>query len=85
MNQVKSRVRCCFGINLPREIPREQRLINRPSLEEISANEPADQAIAIAYRKYGCKLKEIADHLGVHYTTASRRLRRQEAALSTNA
>jgi DNA-directed RNA polymerase specialized sigma24 family protein len=61
-----------------REIPREQRLINRPPLEKILAKEPVSHAIAIAYREYGYKLKEIADCLGVHYSTVSRRLRREE-------
>lgn len=68
------------GSSAFREIPREQRLINRPSLAEVFANEPDDLAIAAAYRQYGYKLKDIADYLGVHYSTVSRRLRKQEAA-----
>jgi hypothetical protein len=66
------------GSSMLREIPRKQRLINRPPLEKVLAEEPASHAIAIAYREYGYKLKEIADCLGVHYSTVSRRLRRQE-------
>lgn len=66
------------GSGMLREIPRKQRLINRPPLEKVLAEEPASHAIAIAYREYGYKLKEIADCLGVHYCTVSRRLRRQE-------
>ncbi len=26
-----------------------------------------DRAIAVAYQKYGCRLREIAEYLGVHY------------------
>jgi len=66
------------GSGMLREIPRKQRLINRPPLEKVLTEEPASHAIAIAYREYGYKLKEIADCLGVHYSTVSRRLRRQE-------
>jgi IS30 family transposase len=41
-------------------------------------------AIAEAYREHGYTMKEIADHLNVHYATISRRLRRHELAKSTN-
>jgi DNA-binding MarR family transcriptional regulator len=36
--------------------------------------------IATAYREYGYKLKEIADFLGVHYSTVSRRLHDHESS-----
>ena len=61
-----------------REVPREQRFVNRPSLEEVFASESQDRAVLAAYREHGYKLKEIAAFLGVHYSTASRRLKRQE-------
>jgi putative transposase len=35
-------------------------------------------AIATAYRTYGYTLAQIAEHLGVHYSTVSRRLRKLE-------
>ena len=62
------------------EIPREQRLVNRPSLQEVFASVPGENAIATAYREYGYKLKEIADFLGVHYSTVSRRLHAHESS-----
>jgi len=36
--------------------------------------------VAVAYRGYGYTLREIAEHLGCHYSTVSRRLHRQETA-----
>ena len=58
------------------EIPRAQRQPLRPSLEELF--QEGDQAVLVAYRHYGYRLNEIADHLSVHVTTASRWLRRLE-------
>jgi len=61
-----------------KEVPQAQRLANRPALGEIFQNRAVDEAIALAYREYGYTLQEIAAHLGVHYSTVSRRLRRFE-------
>jgi len=61
------------------EVPRAQRQPVRPCLEEILAG-AGDQAILVAYREWGYRLREIAEHLGVHYATVSRRLARLEAA-----
>jgi len=61
------------------EIPREQRFVNRPSLEDIFASAEEGRAIAAAYRQHGYLLREIAAHLGVHYSTVSRRLQKREA------
>ncbi|MHB9155579.1 MAG: transposase [Endomicrobiales bacterium] len=57
------------------EIPRAHRKPLRPSLSEI-----LDQAngIKIAYSEHGYRMKEIADFLGIHYATVSRRLKRLE-------
>jgi RNA polymerase sigma factor (sigma-70 family) len=61
------------------EIPRKQTQAKRPSLKEILARQGSrEQHIATAYRRFGYRLKEIADHLGVHYATVSRRLTRAE-------
>jgi len=60
------------------EIPRIQREGVRPLLERIFAEAPVDEAIAVAYREHGYTMKAIADYLGVHYATVSRRLRRRE-------
>lgn len=59
------------------EVPRVQRHPVRPRLEEILRRR-GDQGIAVAYRHYGYRLREIADHLGVHYATVSRHLRKAE-------
>jgi len=61
-----------------REIPREQRLVNRPSMEEVFRAASEERAIAEAYREYGYRLREIAAFLGVHYSTVSRRLKKHE-------
>jgi hypothetical protein len=37
-----------------------------------------DETIAAAYSNYGYTLKEIAEHLGVHYATISRAIKRAE-------
>lgn len=49
-----------------------------PSLAEIFAG--AEKPVVLAYRGYGYTLREIAGHLHCHYSTVSRRLRREEAA-----
>jgi len=61
-----------------REVPREQRLVNRPPIEDIFGATSEERAIAAAYREHGYRLREIADFLGVHYSTVSRRLKKQE-------
>lgn len=60
------------------EIPRFQRQGVRPPLEKLFAEAPLGEAIATAYREHGYTMKAIADYLGVHYATVSRRLRRAE-------
>jgi len=60
------------------EIPRLQRYAERPALVELLDEEKQqdkvqrDRAIYRAHVTYGYSLKEIADHLGVHYTTVSK-------------
>jgi len=62
-----------------RDIPRRQTQPVRPSLR-ILFQRPQPQARLIyeAYRRHGYRLADIADHLGVHYATVSRRLKRAE-------
>ena len=73
-----------FIKNLPqpcerlKEIPRIQRLTTRSSLAELFASHERDEAILKAYREHGYTMREIADYLGVHYATISRRIRKQE-------
>jgi putative transposase len=61
-----------------KEIPRAQRYPGRPRLDRLFAGIPANnkqqrnKVIAAAHITYGYTLKEIADCLGIHYTTVSR-------------
>ena len=61
-----------------REIPRAQRYPGRPPLDRLFADPPLadrlqrNQRMAEAHIAYGYTLKEIADFLGVHYTTVSK-------------
>lgn len=62
-----------------REIPRRQTQAQRPSLDVLFQKRRAPhQLIHEVYRQHGYRLAEIADHLGVHYATVSRRLKRAE-------
>jgi putative transposase len=71
-----------FGRQLHPEIPRVQIEPLPPPLAELFWN--GDRTpIATAYRQHGYTLPEIADHLGCHYSTISRKLRLEEAQLAT--
>jgi putative transposase len=59
------------------EIPRAQLKAIKPTLERIFAKD-GDSGIAQAYREHGYRLHEIAAHLGVHYATVSRKLKKIE-------
>jgi putative transposase len=65
------------------EIPRAHRQKIRPPLEEILDVEDLDLAIATAYRAHGYLMREIAEALGCHYATVSRRIRRFEGRAGT--
>jgi putative transposase len=66
------------------EIPRKQRFVGRQSLEELFSDtteltkELRNQKIARAHLEFGYTLKEIADLLGVHYTTVSKIVRQKK-------
>ncbi|MGE0826478.1 MAG: helix-turn-helix domain-containing protein [Candidatus Binatia bacterium] len=60
-----------------REVPRRQRQPSRPPLGQLMKKD-TPEAIGRAYREYGYRLAEIAQHLGVHYATVSRRLQQFE-------
>jgi REP element-mobilizing transposase RayT len=60
------------------EIPRKHWQPIRPPLSALFATH--DDPVATAYREWGYTLREIAGHLGCHYSTVSRRLRRSEQA-----
>ena len=65
-----------------KEIPRAQRYVRRPGLSELfSKGEKAakrNSNVYAAHVKYGYTLKEIADHLGIHYTTVSKAVKGSE-------
>ena len=62
-----------------RDIPRRQTQAQRPSLETLFERKgDLEKTIHQAYRQYGYRLADIADHLGVHAATVSRRLKRTE-------
>lgn len=58
------------------EIPRVQRYPGRPSLQElfesIVSKQDRNRKIAMAHFEHGYTLKQIADSLGIHYTTVSK-------------
>ena len=62
------------------EVPRAQREGVRPSLEDL-LGENAVEGMVAAYRTHGYAMREIAEFLGVHYATVSRRIRRYEQDL----
>jgi len=61
-----------------KEIPREQRYMNRPRLDkifngkEVKTKKERNRRIRYAHIKYGYKLSEIGRVLGLHYATVSR-------------
>ncbi len=71
------------------EIPRSERLINRPRLKELFVEESRtvkqmrDQKMAEAVERYGYSQKDVADHLGLHYSTVSRLLASEMSKVKT--
>jgi len=59
-----------------REIPRRERLVSRPSLDQLFAGveskESRDAKIYEAVRVHEYTLAQLQDHLGLHYSTISR-------------
>lgn len=59
-----------------KEIPRTQRYVRRPGLSKIfqegETKSRRNRHIHTAHVKYGYTLKDIADHLSIHYTTVSK-------------
>lgn len=66
-----------------REHPRFQRHVTRPSLgalfpeAAVRDKEARNEAIREAFTRHGYKLKEIGDHLGLHYASVSRIIRQR--------
>jgi REP element-mobilizing transposase RayT/DNA-binding MarR family transcriptional regulator len=61
------------------EIPRAQRLVDRPMLDTVVTSSKDVAGVAKAYLEHGYTMNEIAAHLNVHYATISRRLRQYKA------
>jgi hypothetical protein len=67
-----------------REVPKAQRYVARPLLRELFKGKKG-KARAVEYRiiydayvRYGYTMREIAEHLGFHYATISRAIKRVE-------
>jgi len=70
-----------------KEIPKGQRYINRPSLEEIFKGEKVekrkrDRGVEEAVRRWGYSQGEVSDYLGLHYSTVSRLMKEIESKTS---
>lgn len=67
-----------------REIPRLQRYMLRPPIKDLFKREKIlnkharNVVIYDAHKKYGYTLKEIADYLGIHYTSVSKVIKMKE-------
>lgn len=64
-----------------KEITKKQRYVTRPPLNEIlkyQNKKSRDQAMYQAHLQYGYTLKDIAEYIGVHYTTVSKVIKRIE-------
>jgi len=67
-----------------KEIPRQQRYSSRPSLSElfekgkVKTKTARNKMIHQAHMHYGYSLKQIADHVGLHYTTVSKTVKEVE-------
>ena len=72
------------------EIPRNQRYVDRPNLRELfnerllKEKQKRDIGIIEAVYEYGYSQREVASHLGIHYSTISRLLNtKQKTDIST--
>jgi hypothetical protein len=73
-------LRARFGLEPPLpEIPRVLIEPERKALAEVFAEDPFP--VTRAYRSHGYSLREIGSYLDCHYSTVSRRLRREEEEL----
>ncbi|MGY4707037.1 REP-associated tyrosine transposase [Candidatus Bipolaricaulota sp. J31] len=69
------------------EIPRKERLVHRPELEElfegVEDREDRDERIYRAVVEYGYRLREVGEYLGLHYSTVSRIVGRWKSKVKT--
>ncbi len=67
-----------------KEIPKNQRYVNRPTLKEIFQDKgekrrARNRGIADAVIRWGYSEREVADYLGLHYSTVSRLIKEAES------
>lgn len=75
------------GYEEVKEIPKGQRYVNRPSLGEMFKDTEGERRkrnrkIADAVERWGYSQREVADHLGLHYSTVSRLINAGELKIS---
>jgi REP element-mobilizing transposase RayT len=74
------------GYEKIREIPRGQRYLGRPKLEWLCGQEVTadhnkrNESVFSAVMEWGYSQKEVADYLGLHYSTVSRLMRKKGRA-----
>ncbi|HPC73842.1 MAG TPA: transposase [Syntrophales bacterium] len=67
-----SQFREWLGQGVPAEIPHRERHAVRPSLPEIFRVRNRNEGIREAINRWGFKLKEVGDYLGLHYSRVSK-------------
>jgi putative transposase len=76
------------GYEKVKEIPREQRRLGRPPLADLLRNTSLaergrrNQGIREAVKRHGYSQREVADHLGMHYSTISRLVNERGGGMS---
>ena len=75
------------GYEEVKEIPKGQRYVNRPDLNEIFKNTRGekgkrDTGIAMAVERWGYSEREVPDHLDLHYSTVSRLIKEGNVKIS---
>ncbi len=67
-----------------KEVVKRERFADRPGLQEIFEQNDRDIGIYMAFCRYGYKLREIGDYLGLHYSYISRVAARIGSGLAFN-
>jgi len=76
------------GYEKAKEIPRKQRQLGRPPLDDLLRNtrltekERRNQGIRDAVERHGYSQREVADYLGMHYSTISRLVNEKRGGMS---
>ena len=79
---IEKNIKFLHGKEQIKEIPRIQRYLNRPKLADLfckgDMKKERDKNIYAAHVRYGYRLNEISEYLGIHYTTVSKVLKNAE-------